>query len=153
MTKPRATPTCWDKADKAVANVLCPGGNHSVLSRGGAIMITSPTTAMRMWPMWNRTTHCLPSGTKIRMVHPTARIQALVRTDTLSPKRCRNHMKGKVNGMKTIGPYAVERKKQHRIIITVEREIFARKNIRRLRCFIFIALAYRKCSFVLIIRC
>ena len=41
-------------------------------------------------------------------------------------------------------------------MITVDRENFARKNIRLLiffwRCFIFIALACRKCSFVLIIQ-
>ena len=38
---------------------------------------------------------------------------------------------------------------------TVDREIFARENIRLkfLRCFIFVASAYRKCSLILIIRC
>ena len=34
---------------------------------------------------------------------------------------------------------------------TVDWEIFARKNIGLLSCFIFVALAYWKCSFVLII--
>ena len=37
---------------------------------------------------------------------------------------------------------------------TVDREIFARKSIRlKFSHFIFVASAYRKCSFVLIIRC
>ena len=104
MMNARATPIPWAVFARAVAKVLCFGGNQTELRRGGAIITGRPTMPTMMCPMWNRKVHLVPSGTKQRMPVPIASSQEAESTDIRRPKRSRNHMNGNARGMNAIGP-------------------------------------------------
>ena len=104
----RAIPTDRAITGTAVAHVLCFGENHTELRRGGDMRRGGPTTPIITCPMCMSITHLELSGTTHRIAMPMAKIQALMRTDFLRPKRSRNHMCRNVIGMKRMGSYATK---------------------------------------------